>query len=135
MQYNWEAHFAEPGPNSRDRIRVTLNDKGRFYLNPTAMKALGEPDAVQVLYDRKQATVGLIRTPIDKPGSYRLKRKGDSSPNGRVLHALSFCRKYRIQPKSVVMFTDAKVNKDGILILDLNQVATVSRKPVEKKTS
>lgn len=48
-----------------------------------------------------------------------------------MLYASGFCKKYRIQPRSFVLFTDAKVNKDGIMILDLNQVATVTRKPVE----
>lgn len=43
--------------NSRDRIRVTLNDKGSFYLNPTAIKSLGEPDAVDLLFDRKQSII------------------------------------------------------------------------------
>jgi hypothetical protein len=131
MEYKWEKHHADPGPNSRDRMRVTLNDRGSFYLNPTAMKALGEPDAVEMLFDRKQSVVGILRSPIDRPGAYRLKRKSSNAPNGRMLYATGFCKKYRIQPKSVILFTDARVNKDGILILDLNQIAPVSRKPAD----
>src|SRR5215203_2309857 len=104
MEYKWEKHFADLAPNSRDRVRITLNSKGSFYLNPTAMKLLGKPDAVEILFDRKQSTVGLIRSPVDRPGAYRLKRKGNHSPNGRLIYALGFCRKYRIQPKSVILF-------------------------------
>ena len=132
MEYKWELHFAEPGMNSRDKIRVTLNTKGLFYLNPVALKALGEPDAVQVMFDRRQAVIGILRTSIEKKGAFLLKRKLAQGPgSGKCFYAGSFCKKYKLYPKEIKLFTDAHVDRDGILILDLNQMNSARRQKRE----
>lgn len=131
MDYKWELHVAEPGLNNRDRIRVTMNAKAGFYLNGVALKALGDPDAVQLMFDRRQATIGIIRASVEKKGAYLLKRKAAQGPvGGKFFYATSFCNKFKIHSKEAMLFLDAQVNRDGILILDLNQVISArKRKP------
>ena len=129
MEYKWELHVVEPGVKSRDRIRVTISRDHTIYLNPVAIKALGDPDAVQLMFDRKQSVIGILRTSIEKKGAYRLQKKAVGRPtSGRYFYAVSFCRKFKIHPKETTLFTDAQINRDGILILDLNQVVSAKKK-------
>ncbi|MEQ1763973.1 MAG: hypothetical protein ABL984_12620 [Pyrinomonadaceae bacterium] len=123
--------MAEPSRNTRDKVRVTINSKGSFYLNGIALKALGDPDALQLMFDRKNGVIGMHRTSIEKKGAYLLKRKS-AQPGiaSKCFYATSFCDKFKIRPKETMLFLDAHVNRDGILILDLNQVmSTRKRKP------
>ena len=131
MEYKWEVHMAEPGRSIRDRILVTINSKGSFYLNAFALKALGDPDAVQLMFDRRLKVIGMHRTSIEKKGAYLLRRK---SPHRSVVtkyfYATSFCKKFKIQPKETMLFVDAHVDANEILILDLNQVMSARKTKV-----
>lgn len=133
MDHKWEIHFAEPPPNSRQSVRVTLNNKGDFYLNPVALKLMGDPDAVQVLYDKKKRVIGLVRSSIEKAGVYRLNRKHARGQRaGKMFYANSFCKKFRLFPKETTLFLNPQLDRDGILILDLNQVASAKRTAIER---
>ena len=59
--------------------------------------------------------------------SYRLRQKRGMGA-GRMIGAKNFCTKYQIKPAETVWFPKASVNKDGILLLDLHQAASASRK-------
>ena len=89
------------------------------------IEAMGEPDAVTLMYDRRRSTIGLKRSPLDKQNAYRLKRKNKSS--GRIIYISHFCRNYSICPDETLAFVATEVNKDGVLILDLNEVRPARR--------
>jgi hypothetical protein len=44
-----------------------------------------------------------------------------------MISAKNFCKKFHIQPDETLAFTDAKINNDGILILDLNEVRSAKK--------
>lgn len=133
MEWNWEIHKPDHGLNQRDRIRVTINKTGTVYMNAAAHKALGHPEAVVMMYDRRLKTIGVTSASANRKEAYRLKRKGVEASNGRLVYARTFCRDFNIYPSETLVFADAMINKDGVLILDLNAVRPAPRKRLAKK--
>lgn len=127
MEMNWEEF--EPGPvvQNAERIHVTINRRGNLYLNGRAVKAMGEPDAVVLMYDRRKQVIGIKRSPLDRPNAYRLKRKDSDRVGGRMLYAANFCRHHHIKPEETLAFTAAEVDKNGILILSMHEVRSANR--------
>lgn len=128
MEWTWEVHRPGPCLGTRERIRVTINRHGLIYLNGSAIKALGQPEAYALMYDRRRSTIGLTGISADRPEAYMPKGKGGSPTRGRVIYARTFCRDFGISPSETLVFTAAAINKDGILLLDLNAVKTAKRK-------
>jgi hypothetical protein len=129
MNSKWQFEEFDAGPvsQSTDRIHVTISPKGCFYLNGRAIKALDEPDAVVLFYDRRLQTIAMKRAPISKRNAYRLRPKDGEKVTSRILHAANFCKHYNIKPSSTVAFLNPSVD-DGLLILSLHEVATVNKK-------
>jgi hypothetical protein len=125
MEWNWEEFEHGPVEASSKRLHVTIDRRGHLFLNRHTIEAMGEPDAVTLMYDRRRSTIGLMRSPLGKPNAYRLKRKSKTS--GRIIYTSHFCRHYSICPDETLSFTAAAVNKDGVLILDLNEVRSARR--------
>ena len=126
MEPNFEL-FEEGQRNKHvKRLHVTLNKHGHFFLNARVLEVMGNPDGVALLFDPKLQVIGVAATTLDKSYSYELRKK-DSFGAARLVYAKNFCRAYGIKPKETVAFTDAKVNKDGVLVLDLQKVAAVTR--------
>lgn len=127
MERNWE--FFEQGPVEQhsQRIHVTINKRGNFFLNRRAVEALGEPELVALMYDRRRSTIGIAPAPPGRHNAFRLKRKELLRSGGRVLYASNFCRFYAIQPDETLTFTAAEIDKQGVLVLDLNEVKSVRK--------
>lgn len=127
MEWNWEQFEQGPVEAHSERIHVTLNSRGTLFFNRRAFETLGEPDAVALMYDRRRSTIGVTHAPTSRQNAFRLKRK--DSRGGRVLYASNFCHFYSIRPEETLAFTAAEVNKEGVLILDLNEVRSVRKAP------
>lgn len=127
MEYQFEEFTALPEEQVIDRIYATINKRGNIHLNRRAVEALGQPERVVLLYDMRQSTIGVARAPEHRPNGYKLRRK-DKAGRSRIIYAANFCRHYHIQPEATTVFTDAKVNKEGILILNFREATTVRRK-------
>jgi hypothetical protein len=123
MQIDWEEFDEGAARKKGECVHVTLSRKRTFFLNQKAIEALGDPDAVVLLYDRRRSIVGMRRSSVDAPNAFRLKRK-EQKRNfpGRVVYAANFCRRYGIDPSETLAFTDAHVDKDGVLVLSLHEV-------------
>ncbi len=89
------------------------------------MDALGAPDGVALLFDRKRQIIGVMPSALNRPHAYRLRHQYRGS-RSRVITARNFCRHYAINPSETLAFPNAIVNKDGILVLDLQVATTVS---------
>lgn len=128
MNSKWQFEEFEAGPliQSADRLHVTISPKGYFYLNGRAIKALDEPDAVVLFYDRRLQTIAMKRAPISKRNAYRLKPKDGEATAGRMIYAANFCKHYHIKPKRTLAFINASVD-DGHLILSMHDTAPVTK--------
>ncbi len=126
MELKWEEFEDGPVVQNTEQIHVTINRRGNLYLNGRTLVAMGEPDAVVMMYDRRQQTIGIKRSPLDRRSAYRLRRK-DRDRNGKMLYATNFCRRYHINPDKTLAFTNAEVDKNGILILSLHEVRSARK--------
>ncbi|MEP7213074.1 MAG: hypothetical protein ABI791_08370 [Acidobacteriota bacterium] len=127
MEMNWEYFEYGPVEDQSERVYVTLNRRGNFFMNRRAVEAIGRPDLVVLMYDRRRKTVGIAAAAPRQPGAFRLKRKEKDGCGGRVLYASNFCRNFGIDPDETLRFTTAEVDKAGVLVLDLNEVKSVRR--------
>lgn len=128
MQTKWQFEEFEAGPviPYAERIHVTISSKGYFYLNARALKALDEPDAVVLFYDRRLQTIAMRRAPLSKQNAFRLKPK-DGGFTGRIIYAANFCKHYHIKPKRTLAFINASF-EEGHLILSMRDTAPVGNK-------
>jgi hypothetical protein len=58
--------------------------------------------------------------------AYELRKKNGFG-SARLVYAKNFCNNYGIKPRETVAFRSASVNKDGVLMLDLQKVVAVTR--------
>ena len=133
MERKWEIFEDGPAMAEGERIHVSLSARRNFYLNGKALEALGGPDAVLMMYDRRNQRVGLVRASIDKRGAYRLKPKERGRSGGRIIYAANFCRAFGIKPDETLSFVSAAVDKDGVLVLDMNAVKTLKATPGKRR--
>jgi hypothetical protein len=127
MEMNWEYFEHGPVENQSEGIYVTVNRFGNFFLNRRAHEAIGRPDLVVLMYDRRRSTVGIAAAGPGQTGAFRLKRKELKGHGARVLYAKNFCRNFAICPDETLRFTAAEVNKAGVLVLDMHEVKSVKR--------
>lgn len=127
MNVDFEVFEAGPERNSVERVHVTINERGHFFLNRRMLEAIGEPDAVTLMFDRRRSIIGVMPSRLHRPQAFPLKNKQLNRSRGRVIHAKNFCKHYAINPSETLAFLSPEVNKDGILILDLNDVRSVKK--------
>ena len=126
-RYKWQEFETGPAEKTADKIYATINRRGNIYLNERAMKEMGEPDVVVLMYDSYQQTIGVKATTIDKRNAFRPKWK-DKRVGGRVLYAANFCRHFRIRPKQTLAFVRARVEPDGVLVLGMQETMPAGKK-------
>ena len=95
MNKQWETFEGRQyRTTARKEPRVTLGAKGTFYLNGIAYAAMGEPAAVEMLFDGNRRVIGLKPTDPTKRNAFAIKHHGKGrelqTHLGRcILHALS----------------------------------------------
>jgi len=129
MEYNWEDFEDGPTPKPGEGIHVTLNTRCKLFFNRHALSALGDPDGVALMFDRRRGVIGVKASPLNRKSAYKLwdKESGNGrSASGQMISAKGFCVRYGIAPEQILAFTTAQV-RDGILILDLNEVRSAEK--------
>lgn len=127
MELNFELYEEGPVGWTRERVHVTLGKDFHLFFNKWALEALGEPAGVALMFDRHRQMIGVMPAAPGKKHVFPLRKKkgiGDA----RVISVKGFCRHYGIKTVETVAFADAKVNRDGILILDLQKASSAGRK-------
>ncbi|MGH9946035.1 MAG: hypothetical protein ACRD6X_02420 [Pyrinomonadaceae bacterium] len=125
MNVDFEIFEAGPIQKSTDRVHATISKLGHIFLNRRTLEALDQPDAVTLMYDRRRSIIGVMSSTLQRPNAYPLKRKDAKTSRGRMVYAMNFCKHYDINPTETLAFLSPEINKDGILILNLNDVRSV----------
>jgi len=89
-------------------------------LNPAAFRALGEPDAVVLLFDDGSRAIGLKPTSADVPHAYPVRRQRSGN---YLVTVEAFCTHHSIDRSRTKTFEPAVEN--GILLLELDKAADV----------
>ncbi len=73
---------------------VSIQRRGNMSLNRSAFKALGEPKAVKMLFNRSKRQIGLCSTTSDDFRSVPVRRQGHTE--SYLIAGLTFCKEYDI---------------------------------------
>lgn len=110
---------------------ATMNPEGHIFITKHTFGRLGEPAAVTVLWDKLNSTIGLQPSERGVKGSYPLL--GRSGHGGRVVRIYSFMQEFGFRLSETVRFTDAHIDDEGILILDLRKVRSAAKPKLARK--
>jgi len=111
---------------------VTIQKRGLLSFNKAAHVALGEPAAVELLYNRTDRVIAVRGVDGDVPHAYKFRHLGGrkSDPTTFIVGATAFTNHYNI-PTEVSVRRPA-TNEEGVLLIDLKDegaVVTGNRKP------
>src|SRR2546429_6463552 len=71
----WAEFATSPAPRSGTRFYVSLNPRGIIAMNRRAYAALGEPEAVNLLFDIDNLTIGLRPCGLLMPNAFVIAQR------------------------------------------------------------
>jgi hypothetical protein len=116
--------------------QLTLQASGSMSMNAAAHQMMGEPKAVELLYDKEQRVIGLRGVEENAPHAYPVRGIGKNNTGTFVLNSKAFCAYYDI-PLGVPVRREVRMAGD-VLIVDLKdegQIATSNRNAAKSKAS
>lgn len=107
---------------------VTIQKRGTMSFNRAAFEALGEPEAVELLFDRQERIVGFRPVGGDVPHAYRPRKQGRTY--NYLVAGQAFTQHYGIETDTARRYPAAML--DGVLIVDLKADSVVATGPRAK---
>ena len=98
MEPNFELFEEGERPQAASGVHVTLNKECKLFFNRLAVEALGEPDGVALLFDKRKKIIGVMPSALTKKHAYRLRPFSRGSRSKRIT-IKNFCRRYGLQPR------------------------------------
>ena len=99
---------------------VTIQRKGVLSLNRAAFDALGDPEAVELLYDRENRSIGMRKVDSSVEHAYTVRSFGKGST--WLVSGTAFAHYYDIDT-SVPTRRSGRL-EDDVLVIDLNDPGT-----------
>lgn len=101
---------------------VTIQKDGLFSLNEAAVKAMGEPNFVEIYYDRDNAIIAFAPSAENNPAAYPPRKQ----PTGAIWYVAGqmFTRHYDIDT-TIARRYPVEV-EDNVLFVNLNGPSTVA---------
>jgi hypothetical protein len=127
MMRSWET-FKIVGGRGVYEKRVSLSSRGVLTLNQPTFDALGEPDRVELMFDRHARMIGLKPSSPDVTFAASVRKQGANK--SYLINARPFCYHYKIEIPQTVRFRDIII-EDGVLVLDLKTATPVELKSGE----
>jgi hypothetical protein len=132
MALHWETFRGGPTKPEKEDFAVTINRKYMLTFNRYAVKMLDDPDAVKLLFEKKESLIGIVASSRKDKEAFPLKPKGGVS---WVVHSAPFCRHHGLIIERTEKFDHPELDEAGILRLDLKNTHDVSnrRKTMKRK--
>jgi hypothetical protein len=128
MKNRWREFEGRPNRLTKRQPGVTLNHKGVFLLNAMAIAALGEPEAVALIYDEDESTIGIRPTDPRRINAFPVvKKKLESQQSFRIVNGSPFCRHFGIKISTTVRFNNVEIDNDGVMLLPLKFAVKTGR--------
>ncbi len=102
---------------------VTIQKRGTMSVNRAAYVALGEPEAVELLYDATEQIVGFRSAKKDMEHAYPMRPQGAKTDGPYIVAGTAFTKYYGIDT-TVSRRWHARM-EDNILCIDLKEEGTV----------
>jgi hypothetical protein len=125
MRGNWTQIKKEKGPTWSHRMNVTINPKGYIRLNQAALRRIGSPAAVNLLFDATNMRIGLQAANPKSANTYKVVKA--TNANNFFIRAYRLLIEYRVNIEETIRFSDPDVDIDGILVLNLRMVERSKR--------
>ncbi|WP_144721717.1 hypothetical protein [Agrococcus jejuensis] len=95
---------------------ITIQKKGIFSINRAAHKLIGEPETVELLFDKDAKIIAM--KPSSESHAYNIRPQASSSENGQmILSASAFTQFYDVDTE--VSRRYKPYEQDGMLCIDL----------------
>lgn len=108
--------FDKRAATSSKNPLVTIQKGGYFSLNKAAYKALGEPETVELLFNREEKLIGFRPVASDSPRGFPVRPQGERASTYMVT-GRAFSKYYEID-SSIARRYGVEM-QDGILVLNL----------------
>ena len=124
VRRNWQ-EFPQVGLG---KLYAALRPSGFISISGWTHERMGSPDGYLLLFDRANRTIGLkaARLGVDK-NAYRVSQKKSGLNKNRTIFVRPLCVEFGIAVEKTVVFQNLEIDRDGVLILDLNNVNTITR--------
>lgn len=96
---------------------ATLQRKGLLSLNRSAIVALGEPEALELLYDPKARVVGLKPIAISENRAYPIRKQ--QGARSYMVSLTRLCSHYGIDTSTALRY--APTMMDGVMVIELDK--------------
>ena len=106
-------------------LYVTLNRQGVIAMNRAAYERLGSPEAFHLLYDGANHAIGLKPAARSARNAYPAARSGRHG--GRRVAAYRLLKEFGLYIRDTILFPDAEIDPDGILVLNLRNARISNR--------
>lgn len=95
---------------------VTVHKRGTISFSIAASAAIGNPDAVELLYDADSNAMGLRPVAANKPHAYKLRSSGRNG-SIRVISGTAFFQYYGLPTTGASRFVGRV--EEGMIVIDL----------------
>ena len=112
---NWEVFQRRAAPGVSQPF-VTLQKRGTMSLNAAAFEALGEPEAVELLFDRGERLLGF--RPVDPSAAHAYKPRKQGRTANYVVSGMALTQYFGIETDTARRYAEVQ---DGVLVVDLKQ--------------
>jgi hypothetical protein len=109
----------------RDKMRVTINQKGAIMLNRKAFEELGSPAAVELSFITGHSEIGI--KPIDPEAENAFPVVPKAAGSSCRINAGPLCLAHDIRIEKTTLFLEPVINPEGILELKLAKTMWVAR--------
>ena len=117
MRSNWKEVPKDKVRGQWAALYVTMNPKGRIAMSRITYERMGEPKAVNLLFDDVNNLIGIKPTAPAARNAYRVCV--GTPRGGRVVHAYRLIQDEGIRLPQTIQFDDPEIDQDGVLVLDL----------------
>lgn len=124
---NFEVFKRQSVPITKEPM-VTIQKRGNISLNQAALVALGEPESVELLFDKEERLIGFRSVDSATPHAYHVRRQSNS--RSVLIAGRAFTQYFDIDT-DVARRYSATVQGD-ILVVDLNGEHTVVTGPRDR---
>src|SRR2546423_12753119 len=88
MATHWKIFTGGENRRKKGLMSISLGRKGVIRMNLAAIKAIGEPEAVVLMFDDKESIIGIVPSTLRNDISFTVPPR----PSMWLIHAAPFCR-------------------------------------------
>jgi hypothetical protein len=101
-----------------DEPAITIQKRGAISINPPAYAALGEPEHLELLFDREERLMGLRKVDSTVPHAYQVRPLGKSGTT-HLVSGTAFMAWYGIETETARRWMAQMA--DDVLVIDLKE--------------